>query len=346
MGYVRKVSAALPTLRFLDHVALDTSGRRTTEIRVFDPLKEAMSNLRSRQFTRAVKDLGKVVINAAMVGKELGTDVSFSVSSIAGETAKEFIQSAKAALLNAAPSAAAAALSESDQLQILQKQVLPQMLEHDGAAVIAELTGLYAAGDIDTDEYRRLLRLNGEMQQETAEINRSNTIRALEEFESYVFPEASQSKRELSTSEDHFSKGMRDSGLEHVSFNNVVTRLTHDQLPPELDLSNTTMLDAAAVDVPEEELSATPTSAPNNSETPTRKSHIIHRTVEGSESCSMTPPKPRAILAEISPLRDTTCRLDDEFTPPRSLRWGASSCEDAPMVNIFTQENDLVQPAQ
>eukprot|EP00038_Savillea_parva_P001691 m.106509 g.106509 ORF g.106509 m.106509 type:complete len:570 (+) comp10590_c1_seq1:259-1968(+) len=252
--YVVRVRAALPTLRFLDHMALQPLvGKRGGSDQVLNPLKEAMENLKSRQFTRACKDLGKVVINAAIMGKELGTDVSFSVSSLAAETTRDFITGAKTALLNAAPSAAAAALSESDQLQILQKQLLPKLLEHDGAAVIAELTGLYATGKIDQDEYRRLLRLNGEMQQETAEINRSNTIRALEEFESYVFPEKNNIPKVLSVSEDGFSKTMRDSGLKHVSFNKVVTRLTHDQLPPELDLSSTsTMLDAAMAECPNE----------------------------------------------------------------------------------------------
>jgi len=245
--YVARVRAALPRLKFLDTTILDPTLSRSKGL-VLNPLKEAITNLKSRKFTRAVKDLGKVIINAAIVGKELGTDVSFTAASLATETAREFINGAKIALVNAAPSTAAAALSESDQLHIMQKQILPHLLIHDGAEVIEEATALYNAGQIDGDEYRRLLRLNGEMQQETAEINRSNTLRALEEFEAYVFPEvdAEAARPQLSVSEDLFSKGMRQEGLKHVTVNNVVKMLTHDQLPPALDLTNLPPLDVAA----------------------------------------------------------------------------------------------------
>eukprot|EP00037_Helgoeca_nana_P036285 m.10646 g.10646 ORF g.10646 m.10646 type:complete len:528 (-) comp7116_c0_seq2:1739-3322(-) len=348
--YVTRVRAILPNLKFLDHMVLDqtqTNRRNNAEQSVLNPLMEAMGNLKSRQFTAAVRDLGKMMINAAIVGKDLGTDVTFSVSSMAADTTREFIQSAKTALANAAPSAAAAALSDADQLLILQKQVLPKLLEHDGAGVIAELTGLYAAGDIDGDEYRRLLRFNGAMQQETAEINRSNTIRALEDFESYVFPEIDAERRALSMSEDQFSKEMRNSGLQHVSFNKVVKRLTHDQLPPELDLSNSSMMDAASVDVPVLEpcpASVSPLDVGEAILCPHRSPHSSPVRVCSRSSVAPGVPgspawrkRPSLALLEISPVKDSS-----ESSPRISELVRACSIDEStlPTVNLFTQDND------
>ena len=78
--------------------------------------------------------------------------VSFRAGSLAADSAREFITAAKTALVNAAPGAASAALSQSDQLSIMQRQLLPELLSHDGAAVVAELVALYEAGEIDSDE--------------------------------------------------------------------------------------------------------------------------------------------------------------------------------------------------
>jgi hypothetical protein len=195
------------------------------------------------------------------VAKELGSSVSVeAVEAVeaAKGTCREIIDNAKVALAKAAPSAAAAALSAPEELRIRQIVALPDLLVHDHREVADECVSLLRSGKIDESEYRSLLRLNGSMQQETANMNRYNTIAALEKFEAKMFPEKQTAKKVLSSGEDEFSKNMRTAGYRHVSVGNKVKTLTHEQLPPELDLTDATMIEAASAAIPEIDAHADP----------------------------------------------------------------------------------------
>jgi hypothetical protein len=148
-------------------------------------------------------------------------------------------------------------------------------------------------------------------------------------------------------SEDQFSKEMRNSGLQHVSFNKVVKRLTHDQLPPELDLSNSSMMDAASVDVPVLEpcpASVSPLDVGEAILCPHRSPHsspvrVCSRSsvVPGVPGSPAWRKRPSLALLEISPVKDSS-----ESSPRISELVRACSIDEStlPTVNLFTQDND------
>lgn len=216
-AYCEAVQAALPQLRFLDSVAVGKTQRGKT---IFSPLKCAVRNIRHGQFKEAAQNMATSLVVTSELGQVVTTQVF-----------KDLLTNAKLTLKSYSN-----AQIEDDKLASLQATFLPKPLEHDAIGQQLRLVRMKRGGLMTEQEYAHLSKMNGVLQQELSDINRSDTMLALERFEANVFPEVYRGSKGESVGDDSFSRGMRENGLAHVDTNNVVKMLRYDDLPPALDL--------------------------------------------------------------------------------------------------------------
>lgn len=80
------------------------------------------------------------------------------------------------------------------------------------------------------DEMARVLR------EEEAELARQQRMVEIDRLEAQLYPEEDDTRGELSTGDDRFTKEMKEQGLKHTRKSGSEIRITADMLPPELDM--------------------------------------------------------------------------------------------------------------